>query len=162
MAGPLNPRHPTGLLSIDDNAGSPVSMHTYAWNVLDLTELWSIFVAVRGDNVTIPHLEGTRPYPRRRDESRHSLEMALTGICDKDRTYYADYWIGYETNLGYLEANIVGDPPGSATRDASIVMPSGTTRTAAIQVLGIVPVHHGKGELAAATLEIVVPAGYFA
>lgn len=147
----------TGTLTINS-----VLMHTSAWNVLDCTELWLV-AAVRGDNITIPYVNGRRALPYRIDEATFALRMAITGDVNSAGVKYADPWVGLQANLDYLRANVV-DPPTapSATRAATLVMPSGVTRTANVQVLELEILRHGGPHLVDAALHLRIPAGRFA
>lgn len=156
MTFALNLDTRTGALTIDG-----ISMHTPAWNVLDCTPLWWN-QSIRGQNLVLPGAVGTHAYPVRVHEARHSLEMAITGWVDQSGTPYADEWEGLEANIEYLRAN-VAEPPAAptATRAATLVMPSGATRNADIQVTGLITVQHLKAR-ARAILDIVIPSGRFA
>lgn len=152
---PLNWRTDTGALTING-----VSMHTPAWNVLDCLPLW-LRGGVLGENATMPGANGTRALWYRRDEARHSLEMAITGFYDWTGAPYADSWAGLQTNLDYLSANVAEPPtPPTPSVSASLVMPDGSTRNAQIQVVALTVVEH-YNVATAALLDIVIPAGRF-
>lgn len=156
MAGPYGFQYvnKTGLLTINS-----VVMTGRAWVMRDLMELW-VPTGVRGQNSVVPGRGGSIGRRRRRDEARHSLPMYITGECDHSGTPNADYWVGLEENIAYLESNIVTADTTSVTYAASLVMPSGDTRTADIQVEGIKLGDHDQ-DWVAATLEIVIPGGRF-
>lgn len=156
MPGPLNSSTATGALTI-----SSVSMHCPAWNLLDLVPLW-LHNAVRGTNVVIPGSTGTRAYPQRVHEARHSLVMAITGWVDRNGTANADEWDGLQVNIEYLRANVIAPPTApTATRAATLVMPDGTTRSANIQVVNLELGRHIKSQFEA-VLDIIIPSGRFA
>ena len=151
----LNSDTQTGALTI-----SGVSMHGPAWNLLDLVPLW-LHQQTRGSNVLIPGTAGTRAYPLRVHEARHSLEMAITGWVDRNGVDQSDEWEGLQTNIEYLRANIVSPPAApTAIRAATLVMPDGTSRTADIQVIGLTLGRHLFSHFSA-VLDIVIPTGRF-
>ncbi len=153
----LNSRTDTGALTING-----VDMHTPAWNVLDCRVLW-LAQDMRIENVTLPEpLEGDYPFAYKPASARHSLEMAITGFVNSSGVPYSNPWVGLETNIEYLRANLDTPPVAPiATFSASLVMPSGATRTAQVQVASLTIVDFANVETAA-LLEIVIPSGRFA
>lgn len=151
--GALNCDTCYGQLTIGD-----VSMHTPAWCLLDLSELWST-PALRGSNRLIPGRQGRKPYRRRLDETQMSLPLLITGYCDSDGRAYStiglDLFQGLEANMAYLQNN-VALPPDTAdsTRVATLTLPSGNTRMSYVQVLGIRGGLSFQG-IMTATLELV-------
>jgi len=126
---------------------------------------------VRGEDRLLPLAAGVIPYLRRRTVTRHSLPMVIQGEVDENGVPYPDVWAGLEANIAQLRASVV-DPTGvgDGTRPASLVMPSGATRTADVHVLGLVlgrtqagtntlTGNEGVGMLA--TLELSIPTGVF-
>lgn len=153
---PLHVNTRTGKLTI-----SGISMHGPAWNVLDCMPLW-LPQSTRGTNVVIPGAAGTRAYPIRLHEARHSLEMAITGWADRNGVLTNDPWVGLQANIEYLRANIEAPPAApTATRTATLLMPDGTSRSANIQVVSLTIVWHVQTNVGA-LLEIVIPSGRFA
>jgi hypothetical protein len=151
--GILNPASCNGLLTVNG-----VSMHTPAWCMVDLGDLW--FPAkTRGSNVLIPGAVGRRAYPVRADETTYSLPMLISGVVDQLGGPYPDAMVGLERNLVELAAVFVPDP-NVATVSASLTMPSGAVRTAEVQIVGV---KLGKqvGPVVRAIVEMVVPAGSF-
>lgn len=140
-----------GTLEIDN-----VLLHTPAWCAVDLSELWGT-PDYRGDDVLIPHRAGRKPYLRRKDTTRYSLPMMVTGYCDQFGSPNADYAAGLEENVTYLLTYVaLPTNVGDGTRTAVWTLPSGTVHTAQIHVLGL------KGDLLPGalyrpTLEISVP-----
>lgn len=155
-----------GELTIDG-----VLMHTPAWNVLRVLALW-MPGDQRGSDRLLPLTPGVIPYQRRLTVTRHSLPMAIHGEVDQAGVPYPNVWAGLEANIDYLKANVVAPTgTGDGTRPASLLMPSGATRTADIHVLDLVPgrvvagtnmVTGDEGVGMLATLEISIPAGEFA
>lgn len=154
--GILCPAPPTGALEING-----VSMHTYAWTVVDVTPLW-MGAEIRGQDRLLPTTPGVIPYRRRMTVTRHSLPMVIVGYVDQYDTPYSDPWEGLETNIDFLRAWVV-DPTnvGDGTVSASLTMPSGGVRTADIHVLGLMLGEVSKARIRA-TLEISIPEGVFA
>lgn len=138
-----------------------VSMTTPAWYIVDLRDLW-LGPAVRGSDRIIPGVNGVIPYMRRPTVTTVSLPMIVSGRKNSSGTDYGNYYIGLETNIAYLRANVV-DPTTTTngTRAATLTMPSGATRTANIHVLSMTP-----GEVVRYmqkfTLDISIPTGAFA
>jgi hypothetical protein len=145
----------TGQLTING-----LLMHTPAYTMIDLTELW-LPGPTRGANVVLPHVSGTRPYAHRLTEAPHSLPMAFVGDADSGGTGIAP-----GDRMSQLQANIeeviAGIPvPSVGTVSASLVLPDSTTLTADIQVNQIVFGSRTQ-DMVQATLEILIPAGVFA
>lgn len=140
-----------GSLKIDN-----VSLHTPAWCVMNLSELWST-PDYRGGDVLIPYKQGQRAYRRRLDTTRYSLPMIVTGYCDHIGTPHADFAAGLEENIRYLMTYVaLPTNIGDGTRTAVWTLPSAATVTAKVHVLGL------KGDLLPGalfrpTLEISVP-----
>lgn len=147
---------PSGALEING-----VSMHTDAWTVIDLTVLW-MGADIRGTDRILPTTPGVIPYRRRMTVTRHSLPMVIVGYVDQTGTPYSDPWEGLETNIDFLRAWVV-DPTnvGDGTLPASLTMPSGSTRTADIHVLGLNLGTVSRARVRA-TLDISIPEGVFA
>lgn len=137
-----------------------VTLHTPAWCCTNLIDLW-MPPPTRGENVIIDELPGTRPYWRQVDESHHSLPMVITGVCDNSGNPATDFHAQLETNLDYLITNVILPPTEpTATYPATLTLPSGTTRTADVQVTGFVTVDFANYFLLG-TLELTIPEGYF-
>lgn len=137
-----------------------VLMHTPAWCLPDLSPLWSSFT-LRGNNRLLPHRRGRKPYPRRIDETHLSFPLIVTGYADAAGTPFSEWGSGYSdayidiyegeaplTQSQGLEANIqilqeafhLCDPTAvtDSVVTAEFALPSGTTRTSRVQVLGMV------------------------
>lgn len=161
---------PTGELAIQGVSGW-LSLHTYAWNVTDLLELW-LGGDKRGQDRLLPGTADFIPYRRRYTVTTYSLPMVICGDVHQDGTPYADPWVGLETNLEFLRAQLIADPATTAgTRAATLTMPSGVDRSAAVHVLGITPGRHlegtnqlsgAHGVVVEALLELSIPSGRFA
>lgn len=154
--GILCPAPPSGALEING-----VSMHTYAWTVVDVTQLW-MGAEIRGQDRLLPTTPGVIPYRRRMTVTRFSLPMVIVGHVDQYNTPYADPWEGLEDNIDFLRAWVV-DPTnvGDGTVPAELTMPSGSTRTADVHVLALTLGEVSRARLRA-TLEISIPEGVFA
>lgn len=138
-----------------------VSMHTPAWDVVDLVPLWVTPTVRGGPNRAIPGISGRRSFQRRFDETAHSLRMIVHGEVNRLGVPQANPWAGLQANIAYLRANVV-DPTGATdgTRAATLAMPDGSTRTANIVVLGMTPGEFVK-YVRKFTLDILIPAGGF-
>lgn len=159
MAGEtaLNYTSNSGYLTINS-----VSMHCPAWTMGDIVELWTPAASARGENLVIPGAQGTIARRKRFHEARYSLPLAVAGSHDRLGSPYANPYIGLETNLKYLYDHIVTVGTVALTYAATLVMPSGTTRNAQVQVEGIYYDEHVKDLIVGATLELVIPSGGFA
>ncbi len=130
---------PTSIFPLETSTGTltinGISLHTYAWCALDLRELY-IPSQYRAGNVTIPGANGNRPYRYWIGEATHDIQMRITGLVDQSGTPNADPFLGYQTNLAYLKTNLL-TPPVTGTFAATISLPSASTISANVQVLGL-------------------------
>lgn len=143
-----------GSLSI-----SGVEMCTPAWWVLNLRDLW-VGPDVRGEDLTVPLLDGVVPYRRRPTVTTHTLNLLIVGSVDHTGAPYDSEAEGVETNIQYLKDFVVECVGGNGTRPSVLVMPSGAEREADITVLDL---HPGDGIVGGmvATLDISIPAGSY-
>ena len=113
----------------------------------------------RGSSILIPYADGRRAVPRRRDETTRDLPFTITGECDPDGEANEDFLVGLQENWEYLVENLGDPPPSGATREAVLVMPDTSERTADVQtqLLGGEQVDHYMR----AVLRLTIPAGYF-
>lgn len=158
MPGALNiTPNRTGTLLIDGN-----TTHTVGWEMLNLLPLW-LPGATRGDNLVIPGAVGRRPKRKRVDEAAHSLPMAFEGyFSGVDESPFDDPWAGLEQNIADFVERFVDQPaPPAKVRAAALQMPSGGSRTADIQVIGLTIGQNTRTQCRA-TLDIVIPSGRFA
>lgn len=111
-----------------------VPMHTPAWEILNLAELWQ-GPPSRGSDDVIPGAGGVRPNPRRANTRLVSLEICVTGTRDWEGQPYGDARVGLEENLNYLRAYVT-DPTNVGTGLITCVlhMPSGATRQGDVHV----------------------------
>lgn len=120
----------TGTLTIDG-----VLLNTPAWDIPNLARLW-IEAAVRGDNRALAGVAaGRRGNPRRYDVTEFDLAFAITGVVNEAGTPYLNEWVGVQTNLATLWTGVFQPvTTGRGTRAATLVLPSGTSRVADVQV----------------------------
>lgn len=162
--GVITPTLFVGTLSIDG-----VLLHTPAWDLPDLGELW-FPAAVRGSDRVISGLTGVLPYQRRATVTTRSLRMIITGVVDREGAYYTgsgdirvDHQRGLQANIAYLRANVV-DPTnvGDGTRTASLTLPGAAEDddpiTAPVHVLGLTP-GAKLGPIQRCTLDLSFPEG---
>lgn len=119
---------------IGDLSISGVSLNTPAWMTLNLERLW-YQPDVRGEDRLVPGVTGVIPYRRRITSTTYELEFFIVGDCDQAGTPHADGLLGLQANLEYLWVNVftpLAAHPG--TRPASLILPSGSTRTANVHV----------------------------
>lgn len=152
----LDDAHCQGTLTING-----VLMHCPAWNVIRLVPLWLTPTVRGGPNRSIPGIVGRVAYRRRVDETAVSLPMMVSGLRDRTGAINANAWIGLQANIDYLRANVT-DPTNATdgTRAATLVMPSGATRSANVEVLGMTEGNVVKF-VQRFTLDLVIPAGGF-
>lgn len=167
-AGPINCDDCYGTLTIND-----VLLHTPAWCLTDLSELWGSF-DYRGSNRIIPGRRGRKPYKLRADQTRYSLPFLIVGYSDQNgNVYYDEYsdtysdvysqgsvvmWQqGLETNVAFLQNAFHLDDPtlqAQSVFDAEFVTPLGHVRSSRVQVLGLRGQLNPGGYMAS-TLEIL-------
>lgn len=152
-----------GTLTINPNGSSPglteVVFPSPCWGGdIDVSILWGTGPH-RGENTLIPFAHGRVANRRFRDEASFSLPFTIIGDCDPYGDPYGDPLDGLATNVGFLIENIGDPPPGSATRNAELVMPDGSTRIAEVQTQLMLGEH--VDAVLRAVLEMVVPAGRF-
>jgi hypothetical protein len=128
-------------------------------------QLWADF-DVRGEDRLLPSATGVIAYPRRITVRRMDFRLLVVGDVDQAGTPVVNTKVGLQNNLEYIRANVLA-PVVSATgtRAATLLMPSGATRSADIHVLGVVTQSYGFGACGAiwvGTLQISIPAGRFA
>lgn len=163
----LKPFGTNGQLSVLGATAGWISLHTYAWNITDCGELW-LFGPKRAQNVLIPGVAGRLGRPRNPDEASYSLPFLVTGDCDPlgvkpGANTILDREKQLETTLAYLNAQLTATPStDDGTRPARLTMPSGTIRTADIQVMSITFVQNlATGSSRAYTFDLTIPDGRF-
>lgn len=137
-----------------------VDMMQPAWQVTNLIELW-LPATQRGEDKLIPGVAGRRPYRRFQDSTRRTLRLKITGDVDRTNAPQSNRFVGLQTNIDYLVTNVI-DPPttGDGTRTLVLTMPSGSTRTEPVHVLGMeVAQYNEAARWALATIELSIPAG---
>lgn len=136
-----------------------------AWDVLNLDVLWpGVNETVRGENLALPRLTGTRGYPRRLDEAQHNLILWVRGDVNQAGVPNSDPWQGLFNNLGTLRSNVFAPiDSGDGTRPVTLTTPDGlSTLTADCQFEPLRP----QGEIedpneAIYTFTMAIPAGRF-
>lgn len=120
----------TGTLTIDG-----YSLNSYAWDLPNLVKLWAE-ASVRGENRKMPGASGVRSNPTRLDEYDVSLPFWITGLVAPNGTpYVVTPWAGLETNLNLLWLNVFQPvTTGRGDRAGVLTLPSGTVRTARVQI----------------------------
>lgn len=139
-----------------------VSLHTPAWQCLDLTSLWEP-AALRGNDRMLPGVDGVIPYPRRVTVSSRSIPMVIVGGVDSSGTSYIDPnapYGGLWQNVNYLATNVAGPVGGDGTRAASLTMPDTSVRSARVTVLNLAIGQHVQAGMLA-TLDFNIVGGRF-
>lgn len=152
--------------TFDSNVGqlsiSSVNMMCPAWVVDNLIELY--FPAQqRGGDRLIPGANGILPYKRRPTATVRSLRMYIRGDCDRTGTPTANLYVGLQTNLDYLNNNVVVPTgTGDGTRSATLTLSGGGTRVEPIHVLGMEIGEFAKNSAyCTAVISISIPSGRF-
>lgn len=128
-----------------------------------LIKLWADF-DVRGEDRILPSVTGVIAYPRRMTVTRHDLRLLVVGdVNGQTSAPVSDSRIGLQNNLEYLRTNVFAPVASSTgTRTATLTLPSGSTRTGAIHVLGVVTQSYHLSECGSiwiGTLQISIPGG---
>lgn len=149
-----------------------ISMNRPAWAIQGdetgqggFIRLWSWF-DVRGEDRIVPGAAGVVPFPRRITVTRHDLRILITGDVDETGAVNADPLVGLEENISYIVTNVVNPVVSSTgTRAATLTMPSGSTRTANIHVMGLdiqaAYIDEQRRTIAEGRLMISIPTGRF-
>lgn len=114
----------------------------------------------RGENTRIPNVPGVVPNPQRIDETIYDLELVVRGKNNASLTPWSDEIVGKFENLGYLQ-NALAIPDGSTYKAASLLLPTGDTQFADVQVLNW-QVAADHGVTAIVTFDLLVLDGAFA
>lgn len=139
-------------------ASTPLA--TPAWRITSLVPLW-VSADLRGSDRLLPGASGVRAQRRRLTVTRKAFELVIFGRQDRTGNFYDDVREGLDANIAALQAAIV-DPPGTATgtRAATWHRANGSTATADVHVLGIVPRELSPAAVRA-TLQLSIPTGRF-
>lgn len=135
-----------------------VPLHTPAWTVGNLWELWRGPVT-RGTDDVIPGASGVRANPRRATITPVSLEICVVGSHDWEGAEYSDQRVGLEENINYLRAYVT-DPTGIGDGTVPLVLylPSGESRSGDVHIEGFD--FAGVGPYAIeGTIDLTIPAG---
>lgn len=112
-----------------------IPSNTPAWELTNVDELLKPADTRGADGVVIINAHGRLAQKMWRDGSTRILQWVIYGDRDRDGVVYSDPWVGAETNLAYLHANVIAIPAtADSTRTLTLHLPSGATRTAAVQV----------------------------
>jgi len=137
-----------------------VDMMGPAWQVRNLIELW-MPASQRGSDKVVPGVAGRRPYRRFNDATTRTLSLKITGDVDRTGAAQSDFFEGLQANIDYLITNVVA-PTGSGdgTRSLVLTMPSGSTRTEPVHVLGMeVGDYDERARWVLATIDLSIPSG---
>lgn len=129
-------------------------------DVLNLYVLWS-GPKTKGSNRDVPHVAGSTPYLRRVAEKTVQVELVVHGFNDHTGAPNADPRVGLETNVAYIRANVT-DPTGTGagTRTLTLTLPSGATKSAAVQFEDFELTGGDYGPYSSgAVVDITIPAG---
>lgn len=118
---------------------------------------------LRGDDRIVPGATGVLPYKRRRTVSVRTLPLFVDGAWDRLDAAVANPRNGLIANLEWLKANLgIALASGDGTVTAVWHRPDGSTKTAAVHVLGLIGVQKTSPATAMTTLDLSIPAGVFA
>lgn len=149
-------------------------MRTPGWCVVDLLGLWQEADVVT-DLVDLANIDGQLAQALHRVGTRFDLDFLVTGaqgpLVDEDddsidySTFvkYANPWVGLETNLALLQANVLSPTLlGDGTRPFTLTMPSTDTRTADVHVQPRLDLKDKLRWVRLFTLTLGIPKGRFA
>lgn len=138
-----------------------INMRTVAWCVRQLDELW-LEADVAGDDTDLPGIDGRLGEARTRTNTRHDLDLIVTGACTVSGDPYANDWIGLETNLAFLHDNVLTLPAGGdGSRLGDLIMPSGSHRYARVHVTPRLAIKEQRSANKVYTLTIDIAKGRF-
>lgn len=142
-----------------------VAMNCAAWKLVgdSLLRLW-LPADQRGEDRLIPGAAGVKALQRRDTVTTVSLDLLVSGLADRNGvaatgTYVAQLY----TNLAYLRDNVVAPTgTGDGTRSATLTLPSGSTLTEPVHVVGLKTGDMAlDGRWVKAVLELSIPSGRF-
>jgi len=142
-----------------------VAMNCAAWKLVgdSLLRLW-LPAEQRGEDRLIPGAAGVKALQRRNTVTTVSLDLLVAGLADRNGvaatgTYVAQLY----TNLAYLRDNVVAPTgTGDGTRSATLTLPSGSTLTEPVHVVGLKTGDMAlDGRWVKAVLELSIPSGRF-
>lgn len=143
-----------GTLAIDGHA-----LSTPAWHTPDLSDLYGT-PTLRGTDRVLPGVTGVRAYRRRATVTLRSLPFLVTGQVDRFGTPYPDPDAGLQTNIAYLNANVLlPTNVGDGTRSFVWTLVDASTVAVSVHVLGLGPRRRLPGALLKTTLELSFPDG---
>lgn len=140
-----------------------ISLHVPgAWRAASLAALLDD-APTRGSDLMLPGATGQRGRRRRRDRSVRTIPMHIFGVNNVSGTPYADRKLGLVINAEYLKANIgIAYATGNGTVTATWHRTDGSTKTAAVHVLGLIGSVKHAPYWATSSIDISVPLGVFA
>lgn len=157
-----------GILEVLSASAGWLSLHGYAWNILDCASLDSEAPKRGGSGLIIPGVDGLDALPTRPTGASHSLPMVITGDVDPagnkpGTNTRTEREAQLDTTLKYLNSQLIATPAtDDGTRPARFTLRNGDVRTANIHCLAITFVSNlADGANRAYTFDIDIPAGAF-
>lgn len=139
-----------------------VPLSTPAWWITNLDPELLSAPAIRGDDLLVPHATGVLPNRRRITATVKQLAMVVSGNNASDGTVNSNWRTGLITNVEYLNANLgLASATGAGTVTATWHRWDGSTKTAAVHVLGLVTQPLVQRHISA-VLTLSIPLGVFA
>ena len=113
----------------------------------------------RGETSTMPYVQGTTPFPLRRDEVIVDLTMQVFGDKDSTGTPHANEYLGLADNLLFLTDFVADRMDGTTdTYTATLDVHGARTFTAEVQILNFQLVRHAL-TVAYVAYDLRIPAG---
>lgn len=118
-----------------------IPLETEAWTVLNSYHpLWTYNKYVESPPEHISGNPGSIVFAPEVDGATFDLQFVVIGECDSTGELFDDPWVGLESNINMLRANILDPiPTNKGLQPATLVMPSGAERVADILVRPPIP-----------------------
>lgn len=157
-----------GILEVFAATAGWLSLHGYAWNVLDCAVLDNDAPKRGGSGIVIPGIDGLDALPTHPTGVSYSLPMVITGDVDPagvrpGANSRAEREAQLDTTLKYLKAQLTATAASAdGTRPARLTLRNGDVRTANIHCNGITFVSDlTDGANRSYTFDIDIPTGRF-
>lgn len=133
------------------------TLHRPAFSIMDVSPLLDALAAIRGENLLIPLVAGTKAMRKRVTETVYTCRMILDGRWSVDGDPVEDHYAGLRDVKDWLLTNVHLPPGGDSTRTLSVVKPSGSTVSGSVHT----SLAYGarSGPIQRALLSVSVPAG---
>lgn len=139
-----------------------VNMRCPAWVIPRYHTLW-LGADRRGTDLPVLNVPGYRAIAPLITETRHDLDLIVSGYHTQAGVVNADPWNGLAVNLAYLRANVIDIPANATGTYASVLTPPGmAARNVNLRVLPLVIKEDPDLPIKVYTFTVEIPAGQFA